>query len=332
MNKNTVLVLGATGGIGGEVARQLRDAGWQVRGLSRSAGQTVTHRDGIDWYRGDAMKRDDVANAAKDCAVIVHAVNPPGYRNWPTLVLPMLDNTIAVAVAQQATIVLPGTVYNYGPDSFPILTETSPQNPATKKGKIRAEMERRLSDASRRGANVVIVRAGDFFGPIAGNNWFSQGMIKPEQSVRTVYSPSEPGIGHQWAYLPDVARTIVKLLERRTELDRFSNFHMAGHWDANGSQMTEAICRVVARRTGIKTKTKRLPWWLLKVAAPFVTTLREMQEMRYLWRTSIRMTNERLTAILGQEPHTPLEEAIEASLTGLGCLKGRMLSSSSLER
>ena len=29
------LVLGATGGIGGEAARQLRDAGWQVRALKR---------------------------------------------------------------------------------------------------------------------------------------------------------------------------------------------------------------------------------------------------------------------------------------------------------
>ncbi len=31
--QQTVLVLGATGSIGGEVVRQLCDAGWQVRGL-----------------------------------------------------------------------------------------------------------------------------------------------------------------------------------------------------------------------------------------------------------------------------------------------------------
>lgn len=31
----TALVLGASGGIGGEVARQLRDAGWQVVALKR---------------------------------------------------------------------------------------------------------------------------------------------------------------------------------------------------------------------------------------------------------------------------------------------------------
>ncbi len=34
-HRKSVLVLGATGGIGGEVARQLRDAGWDVRALKR---------------------------------------------------------------------------------------------------------------------------------------------------------------------------------------------------------------------------------------------------------------------------------------------------------
>ena len=31
--------------------------------------------------------------------MIVHAANPPGYKNWRGLALPMLKNTIAAAVA-----------------------------------------------------------------------------------------------------------------------------------------------------------------------------------------------------------------------------------------
>ena len=112
MESNTALVLGATGGIGGEVARQLRDAGWKVRALRRSGEQQIELRDGMVWVRGDAMNRDDVLAAAEGCSVIVHAVNPPGYRHWGELVLPMLDNTIVAAQANGATIVLPGTVYN----------------------------------------------------------------------------------------------------------------------------------------------------------------------------------------------------------------------------
>ena len=93
------LVLGASGGIGGEVARQLRDAGWRVQALKRGLDTVAEQRDGITWRRGDAMNRDDVLSAARGCQAIVHAVNPPGYRHWAQRVLPMVDNTIAAAIA-----------------------------------------------------------------------------------------------------------------------------------------------------------------------------------------------------------------------------------------
>jgi nucleoside-diphosphate-sugar epimerase len=319
-SKNTVLVLGATGGIGGEVARQLKDNGWNVRALRRGGEHPIEKRNGITWFRGDALNAQDVMTAANDCSVIVHAVNPPGYRRWSELVLPMLDNSIAAATALRATLVLPGTIYNFGPDAFPVLSEDSPQHPVTRKGAIRVEMERRLLAASTVGARVLIVRAGDFFGPKAGNNWFSQGLVKPGKSVRTVSNPGRKGVGHQWSYLPDVARTMIELLERRDSLDSFATFHMAGHWDADGSQMCESIQRVVARRTGQAPRGGAFPWWLLSLASPFVTTFREMREMRYLWRTSIGMDNSRLIAVLGKEPHTPLDEAVEATLIGLGSI------------
>jgi len=316
----TVLVLGASGGIGGEVARQLRDAGWRVKALKRGLAAAQELRDGIQWLRGDALNAVDVSTAADGCGVIVHAVNPPGYRDWDRLVLPMLQNTLDAALANHATVVLPGTVYNYGPDAFPVLHEDAPQRPVTRKGAIRAEMEARLKAATAQGARAIVVRAGDFFGPQAQNSWFSQGLVKPGRPVSSISNPASPGVGHQWSYLPDVARTMAELLARRDALPAFANFHMAGHWDADGRRMAEAIQRVVARRTGRTPRIAALPWWLLNLASPFVTTLREMREMRYLWRRPVRMDNAHLVAALGREPHTPLDEAVEAALQGLGCL------------
>lgn len=313
------LVLGATGNIGGEVARQLRDAGWKVRALRRGGQSALEKRDGMDWIRGDAMNRDDVQAAASGCSVIVHAVNPPGYKRWEELVLPMIDNTIAAARTQGATIVLPGTVYNFGPDAFPVLHEDSPQNPLTRKGAVRVELEERLQAASREGCRVIVVRAGDFLGPKLGNSWFSQGLVKPRRAVKAVNLPGVPGVGHQWSYLPDVARTMVELLQRREALAPFAAFHMAGHWDADGTQLAEAICRVVMRRGGAKPALRAFPWWLTALAAPFVTTLRELREMRYLWQTPVSMGNTKLLAVLEREPHTPLDEAVEATLQGMGC-------------
>jgi nucleoside-diphosphate-sugar epimerase len=316
----TALVLGATGGIGGEVARQLLDAGWRVRGLRRGPAATAANPGGIEWISGDALDAAAVSAAARGCALIVHAVNPPGYRRWSELVLPMIDNTIAAACAEGATIVLPGTVYNYGLDAYPAPDEDAAQTPATRKGAIRVEMERRLQAATAHGARVIVVRAGDFFGPRVGNSWFAQGLVKAGHPIASVALPGDPGIGHQWAYVPDVARTMLRLLQRRDALPAFARLHMDGHWDADGTQMAAAIARALHRHGMAPPKTRRFPWWLLTLAMPFWPLARELREMRPLWRHPLRMRNARLLQTLGEEPHTPLDEAVEATLVGLGCL------------
>lgn len=273
------------------------------------------------------MNPADVAAAARGCVVIVHAVNPPGYRRWSALVLPMLDNTIAAAQREGALVVLPGTVYNYGPDVFPVLSEDSPQHPETRKGAIRVEMENRLRVFSQRSGRVLIVRAGDFFGPMVRNSWFSQGLIKPGQPIKKISNPGEPGVGHQWSYLPDVAHVMVDLLAQRDRLDSFATFHMAGHWDGDGSEMAQAIRRIVVRHGGAAPTISAFPWWLVTLGSPLMALFRELLELRYLWRQPVRMDNTRLTKVLGSEPLTALDEAVEATLIGLKCLNGPVAAS-----
>jgi len=316
--QQTALVLGARGGIGGHITEALLARGWKVRALVRGE-IPASHHPMMEWSVGDAMMAEDVLGAAKGVSLIVHAVNPPGYRNWETLVLPMLDNSIAAAETVGARLLLPGTVYNFGPDAFSLLTEDSPQRPRTRKGKIRVEMEDRLRAASIRGVPVLIVRAGDFFGPKARNNWFSQGLVQPGKPVRSISNPGRPGIGHQWAYLPDVAETMMRLLERADALPTFAVFHMEGFWDANGRHLPAAIERVVGRHVTMK----RVPWWLFRLGSHFVPVFKELLEMRYLWQTEVRMSNEKLVDFLGEEPRTPIDEAVFATLKDLDCLEPR---------
>jgi nucleoside-diphosphate-sugar epimerase len=321
-NERGALVLGATGGIGGEVARLLLASGWRVHALNRKADDlaAANRTSGVVWVQGDAMSAADVVAAASGQSVIVHAVNPPGYRNWGKLVLPMLDNTIAAARANDARIVLPGTVYNFGPDALPNPHEDSPQNPVTVKGRIRAEMERRLRTAAAAGAKVLIVRAGDYFGPSAANNWFSQALVKPGKPVTKISYPGVHGVGHQWAYLPDVATTMVRLLEKSDELDAYAVFHMTGHWDADGTEMIDAIRRTAGNAN---IKVAAMPWGVMRLLSPVVPLFRELAEMRYLWRIPVRMNNKGLESVLGAEPHTPLEAAVRSTLIGLGCLAAK---------
>lgn len=315
----TALVLGANGGVGSEIATALVRRGWTVKALVRDVAAAARRWSGEAapaWIKGDAMDAAAVLAAAQGVSVIVHAVNPPGYRDWDRFALPMLDNTIAAAKAVGAGIMLPGNVYNFAPD-LRRPSEESPQRPTTRKGAIRVEMETRLRDAASAGTPSLIVRCGDFFGPRAANNWFSQGLVKPGKPVTSITYPGDRGVGHQWAYLPDVAETVARLLERRHELEPFAVFHMEGHWDPDGTRMIAAI-RHAAGNAAIPVR--RFPWWAAALASPFVTLFREIREMRYLWRTPVHMPNAKLTKFLGNEPHTDWDAAVRATLQAMGCV------------
>jgi nucleoside-diphosphate-sugar epimerase len=317
----TALVIGITGGIGGEIAAALLRRGWRVRALVRrphEAARRAAWLSGIEWIAGDAMRAADVVAAAERASLIVHGANPPGYRNWRGLALPMLESTIAAAKNSGARIFFPSTIYNFGPDAFPVLRERSPQHPLTRKGAIRVEMEARLQAAAAEGVRTLIVRAGDFFGPRAGNSWFAQGLVKPGKPLRSVSYPGPGNLGHAWAYLPDLAETVARLVEREAEIANFQVFHFGGHWLEPGAKIAEAVRRAAGNP---RLPIRRFPWPLIYLAAPFVTVFREMLEMRYLWREPLRLDNAKLVAFLGEEPHTPLDAAVHASLAGLGCLE-----------
>jgi nucleoside-diphosphate-sugar epimerase len=316
--QKTALVLGATGGVGGEVAQCLVARGWKVRGLNRDPRSVRKPIEGMEWIKGDAMNRAEVLAAAEGTDLIVHGVNPPGYRNWRGLALPMLENTVAAAHASGVRIFFPGTVYNFGPDAFPLVAEDSPQHPRTRKGAIRVDMEACLRAAADRGVRVLILRAGDFFSPrTTANSWFGAALVKPGRRLTSVVYPGQRDVGHAWAYLPDYAETAMRLLDRDADLPAFAVFHFDGHWFERGIDIAEAI-RAAAGDPLLPIR--RFPSWLIGMASPFVETFREMLEMTFLWRQPVRLDNRRLVAFLGEEPHTPTVKAVHASLVGLGCL------------
>jgi len=315
----TALVIGATGGVGSEIARVLVARGFRVRALHRDPAQAkarMASLGAVEWLKGDAMNAEDVLRASSGVSLVVHAANPPGYRNWKGLALPMLENSIAAARAAGARLVFPGTVYNFGPETFPLVAESAPQRPKTRKGAIRVAMEERLLQAAREGVPVLIVRAGDFFGAAGQNSWFSQALVKSGKPLRWMLYPGKRNVGHAWAYLPDLAETIAQLLEREAELGSFECFHFDGHWFERGVEIAEATRRVACAP---HARIWGFPWALVYLLSPFVETFREMIEMRYLWSTALRLDNSKLLAFLGREPHTPLDQALRATLRELGC-------------
>ncbi len=308
----TALVLGATGGVGGAVTRAMLARGWRVVALVRNPARAAAAWGASiapDRQAGDAMNRADVVRAAHGTDVIVHAVNPPGYRGWDRLVLPMLDNTLAAARDAGARIVLPGTVYNYDPALAPVIDETILQHPRGRKGAIRVEMERRLAEAAPE-VRSLIVRAGDFFGPGARQSWFAQALSKPP--LARIVNPGTPGVGHAWAYLPDLAEAILRLLELPPErLMPCERLQFPGHYDADGAQMVAAIRRASGRPN---LPERRFPWAMMRGLALFGGFPREVMEVRPFWAHAMRLDGSRLTELLGDVPCTSLDAAVSAAL------------------
>jgi nucleoside-diphosphate-sugar epimerase len=316
----TALVIGATGGIGGAVAHALAARGFAVRALHRDPTRTGTAAAGapVQWVKGDAMREADVMAAAAGTDLIFHGANPPGYVRWRELAIPMLRSSIAAAQASGARLMFPGNVYNFGSDAGALVDERAPQYPRTRKGAVRVEMERMLAEAAERGARALVIRAGDFLGNAAGS-WFHAAMIKPGpgKPVRSVTYPGKREVGHAWAYLPDLAETFARLAEIEHALPDFDVFHFGGHWIEPGVEIAHAVRRVVGN-PGLPVR--RFPWPLVYLAALFVPFMRELVEMRYLWQVPLRLDNKKLVARLGAEPHTPLDEAVRATLHAMGCL------------
>lgn len=309
------LILGLTGAIGGGIAKALAQRGWSIRALTRRpAAARPAFPFAVEWRDGDALDAASVLAAADGVSLIVHGVNPPGYARWREDGLPMLDHAIAAAVQANATLLFPANVYVYSTAAPAMVSETTLRAPTTRKGQVRLDMEERLEQAARdEGLRVIAVRAGDFFGPGVTNSWFSQALAKGGLAAPALQTLTPAGIGHSWAYLPDLAETFARLVDIRHDLPRFTLLHFAGHEDKTGRTMVDAAKRVIGKPD---LPIRPFRWLWLWLGAPFSTFLREALEMRWLWQRRLALDNTALRHWLGEEPQTPLDEAVRAALTG----------------
>jgi nucleoside-diphosphate-sugar epimerase len=311
------LVVGATGAFGSHAVAALLKHGWRIRALARDP-EAARRKTGaampIDWVKGDALDKASVVAAARGADLIVHAANPPAYRNWKATVLPMVDASIAAAEAVGARMLVPASVYNFAPDAGADLGETAPQRPATRKGKIRVEMEARLRAASARGVPVLVLRAGDFFGAGGANSALDWLVLRSGGRPTAVFRPGPKDVSRAFAYLPDLGEAAAALLDRADELGAYEVFHF------RGDVLTPVQLLAALRRASGNPRLSAFPfpWPLVRLMGLWNETMRELMEMRYLWRAPITLANDKLTAFLGEEPHTSLDTALREALGELG--------------
>ena len=247
----TALILGPSGRFGSNMADALWQAGWTLRLFDRS--------------------KDDLMQAAGGADVIVNAWNP-SYDKWAAELPGITKAVIAAAQSSGARVLFPGNMYVYGKDAPETIGPNTPHLAQNPMGRLRIDAEQAYRDA---GVAFTNLRAGDYIDTEMSGNWFDQVMTKPLAKGRLTY-PGPLNIPHAWAFLPDVARAAVALLENpqaHQEEIVFPGYTLTGH------DLADAI----AYATDRDINAKEMAWWPLALARPFMPFIKGMQEMRYLW-------------------------------------------------
>jgi nucleoside-diphosphate-sugar epimerase len=165
--------------------------------------------------------------------------------------------------------------------------------------------------AERDDFQVIILRAGDFFGPGNRGEWFDSAMLMDHGKGR-LYHLGALDMRHSWAYLPDLARAFAVLAERRDTMKAFENFHFAGHWVNHGQ-----IMAAIQSGLGQRLRVSPLQWWTLRAVGLVNPVMRDIYRMRYLWQNEMELVDPRLDALLGPDFGTPFETAVAETVTEL---------------
>ena len=258
-----VLVTGATGFIGGNLARELWTRGYQVRALARPGSSQLTTQDtGIERVEGDILDRESVLRAAKDCEAVFHCAaaytfwsrDPQGVRRAN------VEGTVNVlecaAQAGARRIVYTSTVSTIGqPKDGALADEDTPLTPRSLHGHYKQskfEAEREALRLAGEGIPVVVVNPTAPVGP-----WD----VKPTPTGRIVLDflrrriPAYLGTGLNLVDVADVCEGHILAMERGEIGERY----ILGNRNVTLKEMFAMLSGI----TGLSAPKVRLPYWLV---------------------------------------------------------------------
>lgn len=289
----TILILGPTGRFGRNTALAFENAGWAVRRFNRKTDTLETQARGVD--------------------VIVNGWHP-AYSRWEAEVMAMQPQIHRAALANDATVIIPGNVYVFGEHTPAPWSDKTPYRATNPLGKIRIALEQSYRDA---GVRTVVLRAGDYLDTEASGNWFDK-IMAPSLRKGVLTFPGKINVARAYAFLPDVGRAAVELSEKRNTLDRFTDVCFPGY-TLSAEQMSQSLAR--ARGHGVRIK--EMSWLPLRLVWPFMPDMKHIFEMRYIWNTPHSLDGARFKALLPDFKTTSPEEALRQASSFVVLPKGQ---------
>jgi nucleoside-diphosphate-sugar epimerase len=299
------VVLGAGGGIGGAVVRELAGRGQRVCAVNRSGHLPVPT--GVEVRRGDVTTAAGAKEACAGAAVVYHCAQP-AYHRWPQEFLPMTQAILEGVAATGARLVLADNLYAYGPVDRP-MTEDLPYAATNPKGRVRAEMAELVLAAHRAGrVRTTIGRASDYFGPGGVNTVNGPVIFANALRGRTARWIGPLDVPHTQSFLPDIARGLAVLGERE-EADGQA-WHLPAAEPVTGRRFLELVFAELGRPAkvaGMGRRTQRL----LGVVNPAV---RELGETWYQRDRPFILDAGRFQRTFGPVVPTPHRQAVAETL------------------
>lgn len=300
------LVLGASGGMGYSIVKELSRRGITVTAFARTKGKLEKlfgDDPNVTIMTGDVFQLNNLQEAAKDTEVIFQSANIP-YPEWKEKLPQLMSNIITVAKKNSLKLVVVDNVYAYGRSGGKKVNENFPKNPHTKKGRIRLQVEQLIKES---GVKALICHFPDFYGPNAENtilHYTLQNVISNKKGAFV----GDQHIAREFIFTPDGAKAIVNLaLEERAY---GQNWNIPGFDVITGKEIVEVIREITDYRKGVSTITKNM----IRLLGLFNSGMREVVEMFYLNEEPVVLSGEKYERLLGSVPGTPYREGLRQTI------------------
>jgi nucleoside-diphosphate-sugar epimerase len=302
---STHAVLGAAGGTGSAVVRELAARGLRVRAVTRPGAADAP--EGVEQLAADVGTAEGARQASEGAAVVYHCAQPP-YTRWPELFPPLTQAVLDGAAAAGAKVVFADNLYVYGPPDGP-MTEETPQRAQGKKGRVRIEMADAVLGAHADGRlRATIARASDYYGPRGTTSTVGEKIMKPAlrgKRTRWLGSLDQP---HTLNYLEDMARALVTLGER-DEADG-QVWHLPAAEPLTGRKFLELVFQAARGppRVGVASRP------MIRIGGVFNPLLRELNETLYQFERPFVSDASKFQRAFGPFDPTPHSEAVNRTV------------------
>jgi nucleoside-diphosphate-sugar epimerase len=298
-------VLGAAGGTGSAVVRELVAQGLPVRAVTRTGAMDVP--DGVELVAVDVASADGARRACDGAAVVYHCAQPD-YTKWAELFPPLTEAVLDGAAAAGAKLVFADNLYMYGPPNGP-MTEETPQRAQGPKGRTRVEMAAAILRAHADGKlRCTIGRSSDYYGPRGTGTTAGDSIMKPAlrgKRARWLGSLDQP---HTLNYLDDIGRALVTL-GGRDEADG-EVWHLPAAEPLTGRQFLTLVYEAAGHppKPGVASGT------MIRLVGLFNPLVRELNETLYQFEQPFISDSSKFQAAFGPFEPTPHREAVRPTV------------------